>query len=159
GRYRKGALGRADDAVRSDGLHVLEFRQAEARAREWAARQHRRAAGLELEARGPYSVADAMNDYMAAYALRGGKAARRIWDTLHPHIHPELAGITLDPLTRQRGEQWRDAIASSFPRLRTSRKTGAQQRVRPIDGTNAEVMRARRASANRILTIFKAGLN
>jgi site-specific recombinase XerD len=160
GRYRKGAIGRADDAIKPDGVNVLDFRQAEARSRAWAQRQHRKAAGMETEATGgPYTVADAMWDYLAAYQLRGGKSVTSTRQAVGAHILPALGGVRLDRLTRQRVEKWRDTVASAPPRLRTSRKPGAAQRIRQVDPNDHDVMRARRATANRVLTILKAGLN
>ncbi len=160
GRYRKGALGRADDATKADGVNVLDFRQAETKAREWAARENRKAVGLETEHSGrPYTVADAVRDYVAAYKLRGGKGGGRMQDAINAHILPALGSVRLDRLTRNRVEKWRDATASAPPRLRTSRKSGAAQRTRPVDLDNQDVMRARRASANRVLTVLKAALN
>src|SRR6185437_1782955 len=100
GRYRKGALGRSDDTIKPDGASVLDYRQAEAKAREWAARQHRQAAGQEPERAGPYTVADAIRDYMAAYQLRGGKAVAATRQAIGGHILPQLGAIRLDRLTR-----------------------------------------------------------
>ena len=153
GHYRKGAIGRADDAVKPDGTNILDFRQAEAKARAWAERQHRKAAGMEIDAkRAPYTVTDAMREYMINYRLRGGKAAGRVQDTLNAHIVSELGNVRLDRLTRQRVEKWRDTLAGAPPRLRTSAKPGAVQRVRQIDADDPNATRARRASANRVLT-------
>jgi site-specific recombinase XerD len=157
GRYRKGTLGRADDSIKPDGVAVLDYRQAEAKARAWAAQEHRKAAGMEPEHKGPYTVSDAVGDYLAAYTLRRGKGAQRIQDTARAHILPELGAIRLDRLARQRLERWRDTLAVSPPRLRS--KPGAAVRGRQIDTTDADAMRARRASTNRVLTVLKAALN
>lgn len=160
GRYRKGALGRADDTIKPDGVAVLDFRQAETKARAWAELQFKRAAGLDIEpASGPYTVADAMRDYLDSYRQRGGKAAGRLQDVINGHILPTLGGVRLDRLTRQRVENWRSEVVKAPPRLRTSRKPGAVQRTRQIDPNDPDAARARRASTNRVLTVLKAGLN
>ena len=85
GRYRKATLGRADDAVKAtlDGAEsapaavggkVLDFRQAQAKAQEWARRLNRVAAGLEPDpgsiSAKPYTVAEAFADYLADYKAR-----------------------------------------------------------------------------------------
>ncbi len=115
---------------------------------------------MEIDAkRAPYTVTDAMREYMINYRLRGGKAAGRVQDTLNAHIVSELGNVRLDRLTRQRVEKWRDTLAGAPPRLRTSAKPGAVQRVRQIDADDPNATRARRASANRVLTVMKAGLN
>src|ERR1700719_2023029 len=49
GGYRQASLGRADDTLKADGVEVLDYRKAEARARDWIARHHRIAAGMEPE--------------------------------------------------------------------------------------------------------------
>jgi len=45
GGNRQSAIGKADDALKADGVKVLDFRQAEGEARAWIARHHRVAAG------------------------------------------------------------------------------------------------------------------
>jgi hypothetical protein len=43
---------------------ILSFRQAQEAARDWWKAEHRRALGLEEERPEPYSVADALEDYI-----------------------------------------------------------------------------------------------
>lgn len=159
GRYRKNAIGQADDALKPNGVAVMDFRQAEVAAREWAALQHQTAAGMDTGSGAPYTVALAVAAYIEAYRLRGGKDAKRLDATASAHIVRELGPVRLDRLTRQRVEKWRDALANAAPRLRTSRKPGAAVRTRQIDRSDHDVMRARRATANRVLTILKSALN
>ena len=73
GRYRKNAIGQADDALKPNGVAVMDFRQAEVAAREWAALQHQTAAGMDTGSGAPYTVALAVAAYIEAYRLRGGK--------------------------------------------------------------------------------------
>src|SRR6201986_5326578 len=77
GGYRQEAFGRADDVLKADGADILDYRQAEARARDWIARHHRIAAGMEPEPAAepatPYITANAIADYLADYVARGGK--------------------------------------------------------------------------------------
>src|SRR6478609_9264184 len=61
GGYRQAVLGRADDALKAAGNEVLDYRQAEAQARDWIARHHRVAAGLE-----PESAATPLAPYIVA---------------------------------------------------------------------------------------------
>ena len=65
GRYAETSLGLADNVQDADGVGVLSFSQAQAKAREWFSEQARKKAGLEPAH--PYSVADAMRDYLAWY--------------------------------------------------------------------------------------------
>jgi hypothetical protein len=66
------ALGTADDVADPDSVHVLSVTQAQEVAGCWfaeLARQDRRKTSTQ-----PYTVADAMAGYVAAYQRKGGKA-------------------------------------------------------------------------------------
>src|ERR1700712_2775369 len=80
GGYRQASLGRADDTLKADGVKILDYRKAEANAREWIARHHRVTAGKNRKAAAapatPYTVANTISDYLADYVERGGKAIR-----------------------------------------------------------------------------------
>lgn len=159
GGYRQIALGRADDALKAAGETVLDYRQAEAAARAWIAQRHRVMAGEEAEPAKdskPYTVADAVADYLADYAARGGKAVTATRQTAEAHILPALGSLTVGRLTREKLKTWHRALAATPARLR-SRKD-AQQRHRD-SSDDPEAMRRRRSSANRILTVLKAALN
>jgi integrase len=159
GGYRQAALGRADDALKAAGTEVLDYRQAEANAREWIARHHRVAAGLEPEPTAtpaaPYTVADAIADYLADYAARGGKALGTTRQAAEAHILPALGRLPVGRLTRDRLKAWHRALAASPARLRAKR---GQVRHRDSAG-DPEALRRRRSSANRVLTVLKAALN
>jgi integrase len=159
GGYRQSALGRADDALKAAGEKVLDYRQAEVVAREWIARHHRVAAGLEPEPAAtpaaPYSVADAMADYLADYAARGGKALGTTRQAAEAHILPALGKLPVGRLTREKLKTWHRALAASPARVRS--KKGEQRHRDTASGPDAA--RRRRSSANRVLTILKAALN
>src|SRR5215813_1432480 len=65
-RYR--ALGAADDRTEPDGIHVRSFAQAQEAARGWFGDLAQEDAH-EIEG-GPYSVSDALTDYVADYKRR-----------------------------------------------------------------------------------------
>jgi integrase len=159
GGYRQSKLGSADDVLKSDGEKVLDFRKAETAARNWIARHHRIAAGLEPEPvaspSAPYVVADAMSDYVADYLARGGKSPKTMRAAIDAHILPVLGTLPVGRLTRERLTTWHRGLALAPARLR-SRK--GQQRHR--DATDdPDAPRRRRATANRVLTVLKAALN
>ena len=77
GRYRKTALGSADDMSDADGVAILSFAQAQAAARKWFAKLAHDAAGIEPAAAGPSRVRDAISDYLVDYKRRGGKRLAR----------------------------------------------------------------------------------
>lgn len=160
GRYRKEVLGRADDVAAADGTTVLDFRQARAKAQEWATRRNRIAAGLESEpAPGPakpYMVADAMADHLADYAARGGKALGTTTTSVNAHILPALGALPVGRPTREKLKGWHRALAAAPPRPRS--KAGHAPRHREASD-DPDAPRRRRASANRVLTTLKAALN
>ena len=159
GGYRQASLARADDNLNPDGVEVLDYRAAEKQAREWIARQNRVAAGLEPEptakATAPYTVADAMRDYLADYAARGGKGVSTTKASVDAHILPVLGGIAVGRLTRDRIKTWHRDLAVAPARLR-----GKRGEIRHREASDdPDAGRRRRATANRILTIAKAALN
>lgn len=158
GGYRQAAIGRADDALKADGVEVFDYRQAVATAGAWIARHHRVAAGMEPEAAtpaAPYTVADAVADYLADYAARGGKALATTKQAADTHILPALGKLSVGRLTREKLKAWHRALAASPARIRAKQ---GQERHRNTEG-DPEAPRRRRSSANRVLTIVKAALN
>jgi len=159
GGYRQTVLGRADDALKADGVDVLDYRQAEAKARDWIARHHRVVAGLDAEpataAAAPYTVTQAVADYLADFASRGGKSVANTRQAADAHIIPALGALVVTALKRERIRFWHRALATAPARLRS--KKGATH-PRAVN-ENPDATRPRRATANRILTILKAALN
>lgn len=159
GGYRQAALGRADDALKADGVEVFDFRQAEAKAREWIARQHRIRAGMEPEPAAapaaPYTVAEAAADYLAEFAARGGKSLMQTRQAIAAHILPALGDVPVARLTRERIKAWHRALAAAPARLRAKKGELRHREARD----NPDAPRRRRATANRLLTVLKALLN
>ncbi len=168
--YKKITLGRADDQVgatverdetlgEAEAATVLTFAQAQAAATRWAKKLHRVAAGLEAEAPAapmkPYTVADALNDYLADYEARGGKSLQQTKNAINAHIIPALGGELVARLTRDKLRRWHRGLATAPARLRASK---GKINIRE-DNDNDDAPRRRRATANRILTILKAALN
>lgn len=162
GGYRQATLGRADDALKAAGKKVLDYRQAETAAREWIARHHRVAAGQEPEPSAvrvvPYTVADAIADYLSDYEARGGKSLSTTRQATAAHILPQLGKLAIGRLTRDKLKEWLRALAAAPPRLRTKKIPSVQQKHKNTEG-DPEAARRRRSSANRVLTILKAALN
>ncbi|WP_231940903.1 tyrosine-type recombinase/integrase [Acidihalobacter aeolianus] len=124
------ALGKADDFQEADGAEILNFGQAQNAARDMA---HELATRRTL-----YTVNDALNHYLEWF-----KAERRSYDktkgTVDRLIRPKLGKYQLAELTPDIIRRWRDGL------------------VRPSD--KPDRLRARRATANRVLTVLKAALN
>jgi integrase len=148
------ALGAADDARDADGIGVFSFAHAQAKARAWFEAKAREMAGEPI-ATSPYTVADAMREYLDWYAThRKGFAFTR--SASSAFILPALGSIDTHKLTKARIEVWLRKIAEAPARLRT--KAGEPQRYRDTEN-GAEAARRRQSTANRVLTILKAALN
>ena len=77
GKQHYGALGAADDARDPDGLSVFSFPQAQGKARDWFRIKAAEQAGDFVPLDRPYTVMDAVTDYLADYKRRSGKASDR----------------------------------------------------------------------------------
>src|SRR5271165_4814486 len=149
---REAALGPADDALDADGERILDYAQAQSKARSWLT-------SLDAEVKaGPYTVDRCLDDYIADYKCRGGKALDRLEVTAQAFIRSQLGAHEVEALTAAVIRQWHAALAEAPARLRT-RKTAKRQNVRDIDLEDPNAVRQRRASANRIFGVLKAALN
>jgi integrase len=156
GVYATEALGVADDTLDADGVKVLDYWQSQERARRWGERQRLMAEGMLRK--GSYTVADAVADYLAEItaekkpaAVKGAKYVFDAW------ILPELGSIQVEKLTTDRLNRWRNKLATQPKRIRSKRTaTEPATRETPDD---EDARRARKATANRILTLLKAALN
>lgn len=149
-------LGLADDYTDADGKVVLSFSQAQGRARKWFDQARLEATGERLQ-KGPYSVQNAWDDYIAAAERRGMKSVERTRCAAELHILPTLGSIPVEKLNPARIEKWQSALAESPARVRT--KKGADQPAERAAPASEDEKRARKDSANRVLTILKAMLN
>ena len=146
-KYRVQTLGRADDAARADGLDVLSFGQAEAKARAVVASPE--CNGNSKIAR--LTVRQAMERYIE-FKHQKGQPVRDVISRSGVHILPALADLVVSELTAEQP---------------LARGHGAQPGAAPGQGQQAdraapvtdEDVRRRRASANRVLTMLKAALN
>jgi len=149
---REAMLGSADDALDADGERILDYAQAQTKARDWLA-------SLDAEGKaGPYTINRCLDDYIADYKRRGGKALDRLEITADAFIRPQLGDHEVGALTAPMIRQWHAAVAEAPARLRT-RKTATRRNVRDIDLEDSDAVRQRRASANRIFGVLKAALN
>jgi integrase len=156
GVYATEAIGAADDTLDADGVRVFNYWQAQEHARRWADRQRQIAEGRLRD--GPYTVADAVKDYLGEIAAEKSPAAvqgaKYVFDAW---ILPELGSIQIEKLTTDRLNHWRNKIATQPKRVRSKRT--ASERATRETADDDDARRARKATANRILTMLKAALN
>ena len=151
GLRQQTTLGPADDAFDADGVLAISYAQAQAKARDWFATVVR-----PTNPSGPYTVRDAITDYLDWFRATGRKSIKETKASINAFILPPLGSTEVSSLTPARLRKWHADIAAAPPRLRT--KPGRKQNFRETNG-DSEAQRRRQATANRILTVLKAALN
>jgi integrase len=156
-RLRKfNTLGTADDLLEADGKDTLSFGQAQEQARKWFIEVTEARRGTIK----PITVSEALADYLLDYTARGAKDLKGVHGTINAHIIPHFGKVKVTDLTPNAIRTWHQALAKAPRRLRQSKKLNAKKtEPKPIAPLDADGQRARRASANRILTVLKAALN
>ena len=146
-RYQVATIGTADDKAAADGVKVLDWSQAVEIARETA---RQTVAAHEGRRYGPYSVADAVDDYLDWLREQG----RNMKDPEQrlARIRAALGEHKLSDLTRDQIKDWHKGIATSAPLKRGGGR-------REVDLSDPEVQRRRKDTANRLLNDLKACLN
>jgi integrase len=155
GGYAEHRICTTDDLQDADGIAVLDYGQAQKAARAWWRADLRREEGHDTR-QGPFTVADAIADYLNAFERRGGRsiyATRRAAET---HVLPALGTALAAKLTAKKIEDWHHGLAEkpALARSKPGRKPNHRKANKSADG-----IRKRRATANRILTVLKAALN
>ena len=148
-KYRSVTLGRADDAAAADGEHVLTFEQAEAKARAMVAAPN---GGKVVN----LTVRQAMGRYID-YKRSQGQPVNDLMGRSNTHILPALGDLVVAELTAEQLRRWLATMAAAPAQSRP--KAGKPQFKPTPTPTAPEAVRARRASANRVLTMLKAALN
>jgi integrase len=139
----------------------LTFTQAQDGARRWFD-ELIRAGGAVSE---PVTVKQVMKDYVADYTARGGKALKDTNTVIGAHILPKLGHRLVTQLSASVIKSWHRGLVASPARLRTSKKNNTDHKVAKEkrddtrEETTGDALRARRATANRVLTVLKAALN
>lgn len=145
-RYSKKVIGRADDYQDSDGQDVLSFREAQAVALRFTAPQH---TVKDL------TVQHAADRYMEWFK-DNRKGYKNTLIALEAHILPLFGKKLVTDLKTSDIRAWHEKMAVTPARKRA--KTGEKTTFHDAPKT-VEEKRARRSSANRMLTILKAILN
>lgn len=162
---RKTALGTADDFDNANGSTVLNFAQAQEKAREWfKLQEHLSVHGSDLVPHdGPFTVWDAVTRYLDksdAKSVDDMRSRAELW------IKPTLGDIEVSKLTKPKVEAWRNSITESAPKRRTKageaekpKKAKTDDKPKEAPTLDDEAKRKRKATSNRTLTILKAALN
>ena len=154
-KYLRHALGTADDFLEADEVTVLSFDQAQDKARDWFKEMKSVVAG-EPHRLGPLTVEQAWIAYAEDAERRGKKSIASTKLNVIAHILPAFGTCKVADLTRWKIEKWHAALAKSPARIRSKKGQQPASKTAPVTD---EQKRARRATANRILTALKAILN
>lgn len=151
------SIGAADDHLDPDDISIFSYDQAQVKAREFFKRKTREFSGDLIPADGPYTVERAIEDYFTHRDRRSSKETSKDRSSARVHILPSLGSMEISKLTTRRIRDWHSALAEA-PRL--GRKGRYDEKHKPVaTGSDPETIRARRATANRRLTVLKAALN
>jgi integrase len=146
--YRVTPLGIADDADDSDGVKILSFDQAAAKARAMVETPDGDKKVINL------TVRQAMARYVK-FKEGEGQSVADVLSRGTAHILPPLGDLVVSELTDDTLRHWRNTLAAS-PAQNRPKKGKVQFRPKP---EGDEAIRKRRATANRVLTMLKAILN
>jgi integrase len=151
-KYKQASLGIADDHANANGLDVLDYFQAQDKARGKADEAAHREAGVVL---GKYKVSDAMDAYLK-WAETHTTTAGRMRSLADSQIIPQIGRVSLERLTTERLEEWLAALAAKPARVRSTKGTTHYRET----GTNEpEAQRKRKVSANRVLALLTSALS
>jgi integrase len=148
GKYRVHEIGKADDRLAADGEHILNYEQASAAAH----------AQIEVPKGKVHrmTVRQAVARYLEHKRHVGQTGAvRDLVSRGTAHIFPALGDMVIAELTSEQIRRWLAAMAA-MPAMVRAKPGKVAYRPEPADD---EAVRARRASANRVLTMLKAVLN
>lgn len=151
GRYTYTSLGDADDYQDANGVDILDFFQAQDKARQ-IADDSKKAGGVIQK---PITVSDAATHYLTWYKDHR-KAYKETEHTVTAHILPAFGSKIVTELTTLEVRTWHNKLATTAPRRRTGMGEKQQFGDKPVTD---DKKRARKSTANRILTVLKAILN
>ncbi len=153
-RYVKAAIGKADDYTHADNKDTFSFSQAQEKARQFAIKICR---GVDTEDNSPYTIQRAIEDYLHDFKANGKKSLEQTQSQIKAHILPVFSNYLVSDLTFKQLTHWKNKLATTPKRKRTP--LGEEQQFKINETDDPEYQRKRRATANRIISIFKAILN
>lgn len=149
--YRFTSLGEADDYRDADNESVLSYFQAFDKARLWASNELR---SPETRYKN-LTVQKAAERYMEWFKIHR-KGYRNTQIALEAHIVPTFGEKLVSEVKTREIREWHEKLAATPARKRVSKGKKQAFQNKP---KGADAIRARKSSANRMLTILKAVLN
>ncbi|MEQ1836816.1 MAG: N-terminal phage integrase SAM-like domain-containing protein [Candidatus Nitrotoga sp.] len=110
-KYLLHTLGQADDSQDANGVDILDYFQAQDKARQFTEEAKRDAGTIQK----PMTVGDAAEHYLAWYKDHR-KAYRETENTVAAHILPVFGNTLIADLTTLSVRKWHDKLATTAPR-------------------------------------------
>lgn len=145
--YKRIVIGKADDILAPNGDDILSFKEAQFKAQALM--------DTLLKEHPKVTVEYASIHYMKWFQ-ENRKSVRETQNTIDAHILPYFGDKLISELTTKDLKAWHQKLATSAARKRSPKFSDQQYSDQP-DTENQK--RSRKATANRILTVFKAILN
>lgn len=165
GKQKKKTIGTADDFMSADGLLILNYEQARAKAelqlKELAKDFEEEITGRSLISTKDYTVKDAVEDYLDYLKKNGSKSYKNRLLKINAHIIPHLGNIRVARLSKDKIDTWKQTIVEK-PRRVQYRTTGNKVLVREVnidfESLSDDEKRKRRGTANDLMEILRAAL-
>ena len=153
--YRVESLGVADDFSDADGVKVLDYKQAQTKAREQMVKRAHDAVGKV----GPLTVNDVMLDYLE-FLTSQRKSGEHAGYSIRAFVLPSLGAVEIEKLTTDMLRRWHHDLAKSGIRVRVKGDSNQKFKTTTSEvGEGDDWKRKRRSTANRVLRTLKGGLN
>jgi integrase len=156
GIRREKRLGEADDNQDADGVQILDFALALKEAEKFFAEMLGEVSGETIR-RGPYKVADAIEDYVKKLKDDGKPDYPGAVYDFDRNVIPQLGDIDLAKLTAARIRSWRSKLAER--RKLSTKKLQKDAPSDPPKEMTEEEQRKRRSTVNRTVRRLKAAFN
>lgn len=156
GKYTWQAIASTDDYADANGKTILNYSQAQDAAKKIGERIR---LGADYEDTKPYTVKKAVEDYLIDFKANGKKSLYTTETQINAHILPTFSDKVISIITFKQLNAWKNKLATTDKRARSSKKLKKEQKYVADMNNDGEYQRRRRATANRIITIFKAILN
>lgn len=145
--YKRIVIGKADDILDSDGIEIFSFKEAQIKTHDLIdtlLKDH------------PKSTIKYATEHYLKWFKENRKSFQETQTSINAHILPYFGDKLISGLTTKEIKAWHQKLASAPARKRSS-KFGKQQ-YRDAAASD-DKKRSRKATANRILSVFKAILN
>jgi len=168
GSYRQHRLGQADDAIRANGLSVLNYGQARTEAEAWFANSAQTAIAAEPRRRHvndalticpvgrEFTIGHALHDYVEWKRIAAARSNFPILvSIINFHIVPRLASLPFADFTIDVARQFTHQVL-----VTPGRRGNRRQPDTPLnlERLTAEELRKRKKTANSCLTILRVAL-